>query len=106
MSDVKQRIAEDVKSHKILLYVKGEKHMPQCGFSKAVMDVFDDLGVDYETRNVLADPEIREGIKQFTQWPTIPQVFINGQFIGGCDIVRDLYAKGELQELVKSATGK
>jgi monothiol glutaredoxin len=101
MEDVQKKIAEDIKKHKILLYVKGDKGMPQCGFSKAVMDVFDDLGVDYETRNVLEDPAVREGIKVFTQWPTIPQIFINGEFIGGCDIIRDLYQSGELATMVK-----
>jgi monothiol glutaredoxin len=100
------KIADDVKKHKILLYVKGDKGMPMCGFSKAVMDVFDDLGVDYETRNVLEDPEIRDGIKQFTQWPTIPQVFIDGKFVGGCDIIRDLHQSGQLQQMVKGEKGK
>jgi monothiol glutaredoxin len=102
MQDVQAKIAADVKKHKILLYVKGDRAMPQCGFSKAVMDVFDDLGVDYETRNVLEDPEIRDGIKMYTQWPTIPQIFINGEFVGGCDIVRDLHQSGELAEMVKA----
>ena len=103
MSDVKQRIAEDIKNNKILMYVKGTKQMPQCGFSKTVIDVFEDLGVPFETRNVLEDPEIREGVKQFTQWPTIPQIFINGEFVGGCDIIRDLYESGELQKMVTTA---
>lgn len=102
MSDsVKNRIAEDIKNNKIIMYVKGNKEMPMCGFSKTVMDIFEDLGVKFETRDVLSDPEIRDGIKQFTNWPTIPQIFIKGEFVGGCDIIRDLYASGELAELVK-----
>jgi len=96
---VQKTIAEDVRAHKVLLYVKGSRQMPQCGFSKAVMDTFDKLGVVYETRDVLADASLREGVKQFTNWPTIPQIFIGGKFIGGCDIVRDMYAQGELQKL-------
>lgn len=105
-SPVTQRIAEEVKSHPIIMYVKGSRQMPMCGFSKAVMDVFGSLGVPFETRDVLSDPELRDGIKQFTQWPTIPQIFIKGEFIGGCDIVRDLHQKGELQKMVQAAVGK
>ncbi|MFM8314275.1 MAG: Grx4 family monothiol glutaredoxin [Deltaproteobacteria bacterium] len=101
-TDVQKKIAEDVKSHKIIMYVKGHKGMPMCGFSKRVMDIFMDLGVDFETRDVLSDPEIREGVKQFTQWPTIPQIFINGEFVGGCDIVTDLYVSGELKKMVEA----
>jgi monothiol glutaredoxin len=77
--------------------------MPMCGFSKRVMDIFEDLGVNFETRDVLSDPEIREGVKEFTQWPTIPQIFINGEFVGGCDIVTDLYTSGELKKMVEAA---
>ena len=101
MRDVQKEIAEDVKKNKIVLYVKGSPEMPQCGFSKAIMDVFHSLSVPFETRDVLSDPDIRDGIKQFTNWPTIPQVFINGEFIGGCDIVKDLHMRGELKEMVK-----
>ena len=104
--DVQKKIAQDVASHPILLYVKGSPQMPQCGFSKAVMDIFDHLGVQYQTVDVLSDPDIRDGIKRFTSWPTIPQIFIKGQFVGGCDIVRDLFAKGELEEMVKNASAK
>ncbi len=101
MSDVKARIKKDVEENPILLYVKGTREMPMCGFSKATMDVFDQMGVPYRTVDVLSDPEIREGIKQYTEWPTIPQVFIRGEFVGGCDIVREMFASGELQKLVK-----
>lgn len=105
MSDeVQKKIAETVESHPIVMFVKGSPQMPMCGFSKAVMDIFDHLGVPYKTVDVLSDPAIRDGIKAFTQWPTIPQVFIKGQFVGGCDIVRDLFARGELENMVKNAT--
>ena len=103
-NDVQKKIAETVESHPIVMFVKGSPQMPMCGFSKAVMDIFDHLGVPYKTVDVLSDPAIRDGIKAFTQWPTIPQVFIKGQFVGGCDIVRDLFARGELENMVKDAT--
>lgn len=101
MRDVQKEIQETVKNNKIVLYVKGSPEAPQCGFSKVVMDVFQSLEVPFETRDVLSDPDIRDGIKEFTNWPTIPQVFINGEFIGGCDIVRDLHMRGELKTMVK-----
>lgn len=105
-STVQKKIAEEVKSHPIIMYVKGTRQMPMCGFSKAVMDVFGAIGAPFETRDVLSDPELRDGIKQFTNWPTIPQIFIKGEFIGGCDIVRDLFQRGELQKMVKAAVGE
>ena len=98
---IKEQISEDVKNNPVILYVKGNPKFPQCGFSKTVMDIFSNLGVNYTTRDVLADPNLRDGIKAFTNWPTIPQIFIKGQFVGGCDIVRDLYAKGELAKMVE-----
>jgi monothiol glutaredoxin len=94
-------IAETIKNNPIVLYVKGNPEMPQCGFSKVVMDIFGKLGVPFKTVDVLSNPDIRDGIKVFTQWPTIPQVFIHGEFVGGCDIIRDLYSKGELEKLVQ-----
>ena len=100
MDTVQQKIAEMVKSSPVVVFMKGTPDMPQCGFSKAVMDIFSKLGVAINTVDVLSDPEIREGIKQLTQWPTIPQVFIKGEFVGGCDIIRELYSKGELQKMV------
>lgn len=106
MANIQEKISEEIKKNPIMLYVKGSPQMPMCGFSKAVMDVFGSLGVPFETRDVLSDPELRDGIKQFTSWPTIPQIFINGEFVGGCDIVRDLYQRGELQKLVKAAVGE
>ncbi len=99
--DIQNKIAEDVKRHPIIMYIKGNREMPQCGFSAAVVEIFNELNVSYETVDVLSNPEIREGVKKFTNWPTIPQIFIRGKFIGGCDIIRELYLKGELQGLVK-----
>ncbi len=103
MADILSKIDSDVKSNKIIIYMKGTKEEPQCGFSAAVVDIFNMLGVQYETRDVLADNELREGIKKYSNWSTIPQVFINGKFIGGCDITRELFQTGELQKLVKEA---
>ena len=103
MSDVQQKIAQQIKDHKILVYMKGNAQFPQCGFSAAVVDIFHRLGVPFETVDVLADPEIREGVKVFSNWPTIPQIYIQGKFIGGCDIVREMYSRGELQALVEQA---
>lgn len=106
MSNIKEQIQEDITKNKIMVYMKGTPEMPQCGFSKAVVDVMEILEVPFASKDVLADPELRDGIKQFTSWPTVPQVFIGGQFIGGCDIVRDLYSKGELEGMVKAALAK
>ena len=103
---VQQQIAETVAKHPVLLFVKGTKQFPQCGFSAAVIDVFQRIGVPFETVNVLADAAVREGVKRFTSWPTIPQIFVAGKFIGGCDIVREMYAAGELEPLVKAAAAK
>lgn len=102
MSTVQEKIANQIKENKILIYMKGNRNFPQCGFSAAVVEVFNQLGVPYETVDVIADPEIRDGIKVFSHWPTIPQVYIDGKFIGGCDIVREMHARGELQSLVKA----
>lgn len=100
MDDVLKNIDLDVKNNKIIVFMKGTKEAPQCGFSAAVVDVFKMLGVDFETRDVLADNELREGVKKYSNWTTIPQVFIDGKFIGGCDIVRELFANGELKKIV------
>ena len=83
--------------------MKGAKLMPQCGFSNNVVQVLNSLGVSYETVDVLADEEIRQGIKEYSSWPTIPQVYINGEFIGGADIVYEMYQKGELQQMIEVA---
>jgi len=104
MADVQQEIAQKVKENKILIFMKGTPTFPQCGFSAAVIEVFNKLGAPYQTVNVLEDPEIRDGIKAFSNWPTIPQIYIDGKFVGGCDIVREMYMRGELQPLVEGAT--
>ncbi|MFN8599042.1 MAG: Grx4 family monothiol glutaredoxin [Candidatus Binatia bacterium] len=104
MSDsTSERIRESIESNKILIYMKGSPSFPMCGFSAATIEVFEELGVPYNTVDVLKDPEIREGIKRFSNWPTIPQVYIAGKFVGGCDIVREMHANGELAPLVKDA---
>lgn len=101
--NIVDQIKKDIADNQVMLFIKGEKGAPQCGFSAAVMDVFNKLGVPYETKNVLADPELREAIKAFSNWPTIPQIYINGEFIGGCDIIRELFRSGDLANLVKSS---
>lgn len=96
------RIADLINGNDIVLFMKGSKKLPQCGFSATVAAVFERLGItEYKDINVLADAEIREGVKAYSEWPTIPQLYIKGEFIGGCDIVRDMYQSGELQTLLK-----
>ena len=97
------RIRKTIENNRIVIYMKGTPTFPMCGFSAATIEVFNELGVPYETVDVLTDPEIREGIKRFSNWPTIPQVYVNGQFVGGCDIVREMHASGELDTLVREA---
>jgi monothiol glutaredoxin len=94
------RIREQVTSDKIVLYMKGTPGAPQCGFSARSSQLLDACGAEFKAVDVLVDPEIREGIKQYSNWPTIPQLYVNGEFIGGCDIMIELYQKGELQKLV------
>lgn len=102
MSSLTDQIKQDVENNRVILFVKGEKGAPQCGFSAAVMNVFDELGVDYVTRDVLADPDLRQTLKEFSNWPTFPQVYINGKFVGGCDITLEMHKSGELQELLQT----
>ena len=97
----RQRIDELVKENRVLLFMKGERSDPQCGFSATVVQILDSLIPDYLTVDVLRDPAIRDGIKAYSQWPTIPQLYIDGEFQGGCDIVREMYASGELQEKLR-----
>ena len=99
--DVMERITEDIGSNRILIYMKGTPDFPQCGFSAATIEAFNSLGVPYQTRDVLQDPELRQAIKEFSNWPTIPQIYIGGKFLGGCDIVTEMHANGELSEAVK-----
>ena len=95
------RIQSDVESHPVVLYMKGTPVFPQCGFSAQVVQVLSHLGVKFKAFNVLEDDELREGIKEFSNWPTIPQLYVGGEFVGGCDIVREMYQSGELAELLK-----
>ncbi len=98
-----ERIEKEIKENDVVLYMKGTRQLPQCGFSATVVQVMDRVGVaDFKDVNVLADAEIREGIKQFTNWPTIPQLYVKGEFVGGCDIIREMYESGELKELLES----
>jgi monothiol glutaredoxin len=94
------RIKAIVEGSDIVLFMKGVPAAPQCGFSAAVVKVLDGFGVKYDTVNVLADPYIRDGIKEFTNWPTIPQLFVKGEFVGGCDIVKEMAASGEFTKLL------
>jgi len=103
MNTVNDRIQQLIDNNRILVFMKGNRAIPQCGFSATVVQVLERLGADYATVDVLEDPEIRDGIKAFSSWPTIPQVYIEGKFIGGCDIVRDMYQRGELEPLVRAA---
>jgi monothiol glutaredoxin len=95
------RIQSDVESHPVVLYMKGTPVFPQCGFSAQVVQVLSHLGVKFKAFNVLEDDELRQGIKEFSNWPTIPQLYVGGEFVGGCDIVREMYQSGELAELLK-----
>ena len=96
------QIRETVEKNDVVLFMKGTKMMPQCGFSSKVAGILNYIGVDYTDVNVLADAEVRQGIKDFSDWPTIPQLYIKGEFIGGCDIVKEMFQSGELQELLKA----
>ncbi|UWQ30480.1 Grx4 family monothiol glutaredoxin [Leisingera sp. M527] len=96
MTDVKSRIDETVKASDVVLFMKGTKEMPQCGFSSRVAGVLNYIGVDYTDVNVLADEDIRSGIKEYSDWPTIPQLYIKGEFVGGCDIITEMTLSGEL----------
>ncbi|MBI2390389.1 MAG: Grx4 family monothiol glutaredoxin [Deltaproteobacteria bacterium] len=98
--DLKKRIQDVIAQHEVVLFMKGNKHIPQCGFSAAVVQILKSLEVGFETVNVLADPALREGIKAFSEWPTIPQLYIRGEFVGGSDIVREMHASGELHDLL------
>ena len=97
MSDISTFIDNEVKSNDVVLFMKGTPAFPQCGFSGQVVQILDYLGVDYKSVNVLADPEIRQGIKDYSNWPTIPQLYVKGEFVGGCDIVREMFQAGEIQ---------
>jgi len=96
-----QRIRDEVTRNDVVLFMKGTPVFPQCGFSAAVVEVLSQLGVKFQGVDVLRDPGIRQGIKEFSNWPTIPQLYVKGEFIGGCDIVREMYETGELEQFLK-----
>ncbi|WP_271254743.1 Grx4 family monothiol glutaredoxin [Pseudanabaena sp. Chao 1811] len=100
------KIESQIKTNKIFLYIKGTPQQPQCGFSAAVVQVFNALGQPYESANILEDNDLRQGLKEFSSWPTFPQVYIDGEFIGGCDIVMELNNRGELAQIVQEAIAK
>jgi len=95
------RIKQDIADNSVVLFMKGTPVFPQCGFSAAVVQILSHLGVKFKGIDVLADPEIRQGIKEFSSWPTIPQLYVKGEFVGGCDIVREMFESGELSEVLK-----
>ena len=97
----KSRIAKTIASDRVVLFMKGTRDFPQCGFSARVVQMLDRLVPEYTTVDVLADPAIREGIKQYSSWPTIPQLYVAGEFVGGCDIVTEMFQSGELQTLMR-----
>ena len=98
MSDINARIDEQVKNNDVFLFMKGTPDFPQCGFSGRVVQILNYLGVEYGSANVLEDQELREGIKAYTNWPTIPQLYVKGEFVGGADIVTEMFQAGELQK--------
>jgi monothiol glutaredoxin len=105
--DVQTKIQQQLGGAKIVLYMKGSPQFPQCGFSAKAVQLLSDCGAQYASFDILSDPDLRRGLKQFSNWPTFPQLYINGQLVGGCDIMTELYQQGELQKLVAAVqTGK
>ncbi|HEX3487199.1 MAG TPA: Grx4 family monothiol glutaredoxin [Micropepsaceae bacterium] len=100
-SSVHDRIAKDVAENDVLLYMKGTPVFPQCGFSAATVHVLSELGIKFKAVDVLKDAEIRQGIKEFSNWPTIPQLYVKGEFVGGCDIIKEMFEQGELEPFFK-----
>lgn len=103
MSDAKTKIADTNAANDVVLYMKGTKTMPQCGFSSRVAGVLNYMGVDFADVNVLADDDVRQGIKDFSDWPTIPQLYVKGEFVGGCDIITEMTLSGELDTLFEES---
>ena len=97
----KEQIQKDVDANDVVLFMKGNRKFPQCGFSGQVVQVLDHMGVEFADINVLEDMSIREGIKSFTNWPTVPQLYVKGEFVGGCDIIREMFQEGELHDLME-----
>ena len=97
---VTERIQSEITANPVMLYMKGNAMFPQCGFSARVVQILTHLGVPFQTANVLEDPALRDGVKEFSQWPTVPQLYVKGEFVGGCDIVTEMYQSGELEALL------
>jgi monothiol glutaredoxin len=102
---LRKRITDTISRDRVMLFMKGNPSMPQCGFSAAVVGILKEVGVPYGTFNILADQDMREGLKEYSSWPTFPQLYLDGKLVGGCDIVRDLHARGELGKLLAPAPG-
>jgi monothiol glutaredoxin len=98
---IAERIASDIEGNDVVLFMKGTPVFPQCGFSAAVVQMLTQLGVKFKSFDVLQDPELRQGIKEFSNWPTIPQLYVKGEFVGGCDIIREMFESDELESLLK-----
>lgn len=98
--NVDERIKSDITDNRIMLYMKGTPQAPMCGFSKTVVDILAHIGADFASANVLEDPDLRQGIKDFSDWPTIPQLYVDGEFVGGCDITIEMFQSGELEKLL------
>lgn len=101
--DVQKEIDDEVKNNAVMLYMKGTPDQPMCGFSYTVVEILNQIGKPYASLNILADQEKRQGIKDYSDWPTIPQLYIKGEFVGGCDITRELHETGELKEMIEKA---
>ncbi len=100
---LRKRITETISRDRVMLFMKGNPSMPQCGFSAAVVGILKEVGVPFASFNILADQEMRDGLKEYSSWPTFPQLYLDGKLVGGCDIVRDLHARGELSKLLAPA---
>ena len=101
MADALETIRNTVASHDVVLFMKGTAEQPMCGFSNMVVQILDHMGVPFHDVNVLADEDVRQGVKEFANWPTIPQLYVKGEFVGGCDIVREMFSTGELKALLE-----
>lgn len=101
--DIKERIKQQIGSDRVVLYMKGTPQAPQCGFSAQAIRLLNAAGAKFSTFDVLADPEVRQGLKEYSNWPTFPQLYINGELVGGCDIMTELHQKGELQQLIANS---
>jgi monothiol glutaredoxin len=102
MANVSEQIKKDITENDVVLYMKGTPVQPMCGFSAMTVQILSHMGVKFKSVNVLEDANLRQGIKEFANWPTIPQLYVKGEFVGGCDIVREMYESGELEELMKT----